>query len=91
VASFCEAKNQTNTHVCQVVVLSQAEAASTHHDDADDQRHNHVELDFDGTHELGDDVDGHLDVRDDLDDDRCAVTVLGIVALICANTQNVRD
>jgi len=52
------------------------------HDDADDQLHDHAEPDVDGTRELGDNVDAHLDVRNDLGDDRLAVTVRGIVALV---------
>ena len=56
---------------------------ATYDDDADDQFDDHAESHIDGTGELGDDIDAHLDVGDDLSDDGFAVAALGIVALVC--------
>ncbi|KAF8750553.1 hypothetical protein RHS01_09256 [Rhizoctonia solani] len=45
--------------------------------------HNDSQLDIDGAGELGDDVDAHLDVGDDLGNDGLAVAVLSVIAFVC--------
>jgi hypothetical protein len=61
-----------------------SEAVSdTYHNDANAQRDNPVELDVNRARELDDDVDACLDVRNNLADNRLAVTPRGVVAIVC--------